>query len=51
MLGIRRLAFLARLGVAVEIAGTVGLAAWLLLTDRHQDVGVIFQTGGAGAGE
>lgn len=49
MLGIRRLAILARLGVAVEIAGTVGLAAWLLLTDRQQDAGVIFQTGGAGA--
>ncbi len=51
MLGIRRLAFLARLGVAVEIAGTVGLAVWLLLTDRHQDAGVIFQTSGAGAGD
>jgi amino acid transporter len=51
MLGIRRLAFLARLGVAVEIAGTVGLAVWLLLTDRHQDVGVIFQTSGAGEGD
>ena len=50
MLGIRRLAFLARIGVAVEIAGTVGLAVWLLLTDRHQDFGVIFQSGGAGAG-
>lgn len=51
MLGIRRLAFLARLGVAVEIAGTVGLAVWLLLTERHQDVGVIFQSSGAGAGD
>ena len=51
MLGIRRLAFLARLGVAVEIAGTVGLATWLLLTDRHQDFGVVFQTGGTGAGD
>ncbi|MGH2408130.1 MAG: APC family permease [Candidatus Limnocylindrales bacterium] len=51
MLGIRRLAFLARIGVAVEIAGTVGLATWLLLTDRHQDVGVIFQASGAGAGD
>ncbi|HTK45610.1 MAG TPA: amino acid permease [Patescibacteria group bacterium] len=51
MLGIRRLAILARLGVAVEIAGTVGLAVWLLLTDRHQDLGVIFQTSGAGAGD
>ena len=51
MLGIRRLAVLARLGVAVEIAGTVGLAVWLLLTDRHQDFGVVFQTAGAGAGD
>ena len=51
MLGIRRLAILARLGVAVEIVGTVGLAAWLLLTTRHQDPGIIFQTGGAGAGD
>ncbi|HUP83409.1 MAG TPA: amino acid permease [Candidatus Limnocylindria bacterium] len=51
MLGIRRLANLARLGVAVEVAGTVGLAAWLLLTDRNQDVGVIFQNSGAGAGD
>lgn len=51
MLGIRRLAFLARLGVAIEVAGTVGLAAWLLLFDRNQDVGVIFQSSGAGAGD
>ena len=51
MLGIRCLAFLARLGVAVEIAGTVGLATWLLLTQRHQDVGVIFQSSGAGEGD
>jgi amino acid transporter len=51
MLGIRRLAILARLGVAVEVAGTVGLAVWLLLTSRNNDVGVIFQTSGAGAGD
>ena len=31
--------------------GRSALAVWLLLTDRHQDVGVIFQTGGAGAGD
>jgi amino acid transporter len=49
MLGIRRLAFLARVGVAVEIAGTVGLATWLLLTTRNNGIDVIFQTGGAGA--
>jgi amino acid transporter len=51
MLGIRRLAFLARLGVIVEIAGTVGLATYLLLTTRNHDIGVIFQTAGAGAGD
>jgi amino acid transporter len=51
MLGIRRLAILARLGVAVEIAGTVGLAVWLLLTSRNQSVDVIFQSSGAGAGD
>jgi amino acid transporter len=51
MLGIRRLAILARAGLIVEVAGTVGLAVWLLLTNRHQDPGVIFQTAGAGAGD
>ena len=51
VLGIRRLAILARVGVIVEVAGTAGLAALLLLTDRHQDVGVIFQTSGAGGGD
>jgi amino acid transporter len=51
MLGIRRLAFLARIGVAIEVAGTLGLAAWLLLFDRHNDVGVIFQSQGAGGGD
>ena len=47
----RRLAILARIGVIVEVAGTAGLAVLLLLTDRHQDPGVIFQTSGAGAGD
>jgi amino acid transporter len=48
MLGIRRLAFLARAGVFVEIAGTLFLGAFLLLTDRKQDFGVVFQAMGAG---
>ncbi|MEO8625206.1 MAG: amino acid permease [Candidatus Limnocylindrales bacterium] len=51
MLGIRRLAILARAGLVVEVAGTVGLAVWLLLTNRHHDPSVIFQTAGAGAGD
>jgi amino acid transporter len=51
MLGIRRLALLARAGLVVEVLGTVGLAGWLLVTNRHQDPGVIFQTAGAGGGD
>jgi amino acid transporter len=48
LLGIRRLAFLARAGVVVEIAGTLFLGAVLLLTERKQDLGVIFDGMGAG---
>lgn len=51
MLGIRRLALLARAGLFVEIAGTLVLGTWLLIFDRHQDIGVIFQTMGAGGGD
>jgi len=51
MLGIRRLALLARAGLVVEIAGTLGLGAYLLLFDRNQDFGVIFDTMGAGGGD
>jgi amino acid transporter len=48
MLGIRRLALLARVGLVVEILGTIGLGTYLLLFDRNQDFGVIFDTMGAG---
>jgi len=48
MLGIRRLALLARAGLVVEILGTIGLGAYLLLFDRNQDFSVIFDTMGAG---
>lgn len=51
MLGIRRLALLARAGLVVEILGTLGLGTYLLLFSRHQDFGVIFDTMGAGGGE
>src|SRR3990172_2827451 len=51
MLGIRRLALLARAGLFVEIAGTLVLGTYLLLFDRHQDIGVIFNTMGAGGGD
>jgi amino acid transporter len=48
MLGIRRLAFLARAGVIVEIAGTLFLGAVLLLTEQKQPISVIFDGMGAG---
>jgi len=51
MLGIRRLALLARAGLVVEILGTLGLGAYLLLFDRNQDFGVIFDTMGAGGSD
>lgn len=51
MLGIRRLALLARAGLVVEIAGSLVLGAILLISERKQDIGVIFDTGGAGAGD
>ena len=51
MLGIRRLALLARAGLFVEIAGTLVLGTYLLLFDRHQDIGIIFNTMGAGGGD
>jgi amino acid transporter len=50
MLGIRRLAFLARAGVIVEIAGTLLLGVVLLFVDRKQPISVIFDTMGAGGG-
>jgi amino acid transporter len=46
MLGIRRLALLARLGVVVEVLGTLVLGTILLLTERKQDLSVLFDTGG-----
>lgn len=51
MLGIRRLALLARLGLFVEIAGSLVLGVILLFVDRKQDLSVIFDTGGAGGGD
>ncbi len=48
MLGIRRLALLARAGLVVEIAGSLVLGVILLFVDRKQDIGVIFETYGVG---
>lgn len=48
--GIRRLAFVANLGFAAEIIGTVVFGAWFLIHDRHQSLGVLFHSFGAGSG-
>ncbi len=51
MLGIRRLALLARAGLVVEISGSLVLGVILLVRDRQQPLSVIFDTGGAGGGD
>ena len=42
--GTALLAKLAFFGFAAELLGAVAVGAWLLLTERHQDVGAIFDT-------
>jgi len=50
LLGIRRLAIVANLGVIAEISLSVVLAIILLLKDRHHGLGVLTHTEGAGSG-
>lgn len=50
LLGVRRLAVAARVGVGVEVLGTVGFGLYLLLFKRHQSPAVVFHTQGAGSG-
>jgi len=50
LLGTRILAVAARIGVVVEVLGTVGLGLYLLLFHRHQSPSVILHTFGAGTG-
>lgn len=49
LLGVRRLAFVANIGVAAEVAGTVGLGLYLLFFHHRHGVGVVLHTSGAGA--
>ncbi len=49
LLGVRRLAFAANIGVAAEVVGTLGLGLYLLFFHRHHGVGVVLHTSGAGA--
>lgn len=50
LLGVRRLAVVARAGVGVEVVGTVGFGLYLLLFEHHQSPTVVFHTFGAGSG-
>jgi amino acid transporter len=44
LLGVRRLAFVANIGVAAEVLGTVGLGLYLLFFHREQGIGVVLHT-------
>lgn len=49
LLGVRRLAFAANIGVAAEVVGTLGLGLYLLCFHHHHGLGVVVHTAGAGA--
>jgi amino acid transporter len=49
LLGVRRLAFAANIGVAAEVLGTIGLGLYLLFFHRVQSPTVILHTSGAGS--
>lgn len=44
--GTKLLARLAFFGFAAELIGALAVGGWLLLTERHQDLGVLFDTAG-----
>jgi amino acid transporter len=48
--GVRRLAFVAYVGVAVEVIGTLGIGLYLMIFHHHNSFGAIFHTYGAGSG-
>lgn len=49
LLGVRRLAFVANIGVVAEVLGTVGLGLYLLFFHHKHGLGVVLNTSGAGA--
>ena len=46
MLGTRVLAMAAMIGFTAELLGALAVGGWLLLTERHNDLGVLFDTKG-----
>ncbi|MFF0447903.1 APC family permease [Streptomyces sp. NPDC004609] len=49
-LGTRVLATAAIIGFAAELLGAVAVGVWLLLTERHHNLGILFDSFGAGDG-
>ena len=49
LLGVRRLAFVANIGVVAEVLGTLGLGTYLLLFHHKHGLGVVMHTSGAGS--
>ncbi|BBE21287.1 amino acid permease [Arthrobacter sp. MN05-02] len=48
--GTRVLNTVAMIGLLAELGGALAVGSWLLLTARHHDLGVLFQSFGAGEG-
>ena len=48
--GTKVLAKVAFFGFAAELIGAIAVGGWLLLTDRHQSFGALFESHGAGSG-
>jgi len=48
--GTKLMAKIAFFGFIAELVGAVAVGGWLLLTERHHNVGVLFHSEGAGAG-
>lgn len=49
LMGTRWLSVAAMIGFTAEILGALAVGLWLLLTERHHDIGVIFSTEGVGS--
>jgi len=48
-LGTKVVAYAAFVGFAAELLGALAVGGWLLLTEHHYDLGVVFDTFGAGS--
>jgi Amino acid transporters len=48
LMGTKWLAVAAMIGFSAELLGALAVGLWLLLTERHHDLGVIFTTEGVG---